>query len=47
MDDDQTDLPLLFTPGVNHTTVPNKLREPGIPTRDTHGRPRVEAGDPR
>jgi hypothetical protein len=33
--------------GVNHTTVLNKLRERGIPTRDTHGRPRVEAGDPR
>ncbi|MGC7102615.1 helix-turn-helix domain containing protein [Amycolatopsis lurida] len=30
--------------GVNHTTVLNKLRERGIPTRDTHGRPRVEAG---
>jgi hypothetical protein len=33
--------------GVNHTTVLNKLRERGIPTRDTHGRPRVEAGDAR
>ena len=33
--------------GVNHTTVLNKLRERGILTRDTHGRPRVEAGDPR
>ncbi|MEU0467669.1 hypothetical protein ABZ215_27020 [Amycolatopsis sp. NPDC006131] len=33
--------------GVNHTTVLNKLRERGIPTRDTHGRPRVEAGGPR
>lgn len=33
--------------GVNHTTVLNTLRERGIPTRDTHGRPRVEAGDPR
>ncbi|WP_197288140.1 helix-turn-helix domain-containing protein [Nocardia sp. NRRL S-836] len=33
--------------GVNHTTVLNKLRERGIPTRDTHGRTRVEAGDPR
>jgi hypothetical protein len=32
---------------VDHTTVLNKLRERGIPTRDTHGRPRVEAGDPR
>ncbi|WET78675.1 hypothetical protein P3102_32265 [Amycolatopsis sp. QT-25] len=26
--------------GVNHTTVLNKLRERGVPTRDTHGRPR-------
>lgn len=33
--------------GVNHTTVLNKLRERGIPTRDTHGCPRVEAGDHR
>nr|CTQ94903.1 hypothetical protein [Kibdelosporangium sp. MJ126-NF4] len=33
--------------GVNHTTVLNKLRERGIPTRDTHGRPRVEAGGTR
>ncbi|WP_412519271.1 helix-turn-helix domain-containing protein [Actinomadura madurae] len=33
--------------GVNHTTVLNKLRERGIPTCDTHGRPHVEAGDPR
>lgn len=33
--------------GVNHTTVLNKLRERGIPTRDSHGRPRVEAGDLR
>lgn len=33
--------------GVNHTTVLNKLRERGIPTRDTHGRPRVEAGGAR
>ncbi|MEV6444782.1 hypothetical protein [Amycolatopsis sp. NPDC051716] len=33
--------------GVNHTTVLNKLRECGIPTRDTHGRPRVEAGGTR
>jgi hypothetical protein len=32
---------------VNHTTVLNKLRERGIPTRDTHGRPRVEAGGAR
>ena len=32
---------------VNHTTVLNKLRERGIPTRDSHGRPRSEAGDPR
>lgn len=32
---------------VDHTTVLNKLRERGIPTRDTHGRPRIEAGDPR
>ncbi|WP_435581517.1 helix-turn-helix domain containing protein [Amycolatopsis thermoflava] len=33
--------------GVNHTTVLNKLRERGIPTRDTHGRPRIEAGGAR
>ena len=33
--------------GVNHTTVLTKLRERGIPTRDTHGRPRVEAGGAR
>jgi hypothetical protein len=33
--------------GANHTTVLNKQRERGIPTRDTHGRPRVEAGRPR
>jgi hypothetical protein len=33
--------------GVNHATVLNKLRERGIPTRDTHGRPRVEAGGAR
>ncbi|WP_167384852.1 helix-turn-helix domain containing protein [Amycolatopsis tolypomycina] len=33
--------------GVDHVTVLNKLRERGIPTRDTHGRPRVEAGDAR
>lgn len=33
--------------GVNHTTVLNKLRERGIPTRDSHGRPRVEAGGTR
>ena len=26
--------------GVDHTTVLTKLRERGIPTRDTHGRPR-------
>jgi hypothetical protein len=32
---------------VNHTTVLTKLRERGIPTRDSHGRPRSEAGDPR
>lgn len=32
---------------VDHTTVLNKLRERGIPTRDTHGRPRIEAGDAR
>ncbi|HEX5115945.1 MAG TPA: hypothetical protein VFW65_12175 [Pseudonocardiaceae bacterium] len=32
---------------VNHTTVLNTLREHGIPTRDTHGRPRTEAGGPR
>ncbi len=33
--------------GVNHTTVLNKLHERGIPTRDTHGRSRVEAGGAR
>ena len=34
--------------GVNDTTtVLNKLRERGIPTRDTHGRPRVEAAGAR
>ncbi|RSM77813.1 hypothetical protein DMH04_34410 [Kibdelosporangium aridum] len=33
--------------GVAHTTVLAKLRERGVPTRDTHGRPRIEAGDPR
>jgi transcriptional regulator of aromatic amino acid metabolism len=33
--------------GVDHTTVLTKLRERGIPTRDTHGRPRTETGDPR
>lgn len=33
--------------GVNHTTVLNKLRERGIPTRDSHGRPRAEAGGAR
>jgi hypothetical protein len=32
---------------VNHTTVLTKLRENGITTRDTHGRPRSEAGGPR
>ncbi|WAL68745.1 hypothetical protein ORV05_13530 [Amycolatopsis cynarae] len=32
---------------VNHTTVLNKLREHGIPARDTHGRPRSEAGSTR
>jgi hypothetical protein len=32
---------------VDHTTVLNKLRERGVPTRDTHGRPRMETGDPR
>jgi hypothetical protein len=32
---------------VDHTTVLNKLRERGVPTRDTHGRPRVEAGGAR
>jgi hypothetical protein len=31
--------------GVDHVTVLNKLRERGVPTRDTHGRPRIEAGD--
>ncbi|MCE7008192.1 helix-turn-helix domain-containing protein [Kibdelosporangium philippinense] len=33
--------------GVAHTTVLTALRERGVPTRDTHGRPRIEAGDPR
>ncbi|MEC3975805.1 hypothetical protein [Amycolatopsis sp. H20-H5] len=33
--------------GVDHVTVLNKLRERGVPTRDTHGRPRIEAGDLR
>jgi hypothetical protein len=33
--------------GVAHTTVLTTLRERGIPTRDTHGRPRVQVGDPR
>jgi hypothetical protein len=33
--------------GVEHSTVLTKLRERGIPTRDTHGRPRIEAGDLR
>jgi len=33
--------------GVHHTTVLNKLRERGISTRDTHGRPRAEAGGAR
>jgi hypothetical protein len=33
--------------GVAHTTVLAMLRERGIPTRDSHGRPRVEAGDRR
>lgn len=32
---------------VDHTTVLTKLRERGIPTRDSHGRPRIEAGGPR
>lgn len=32
---------------VDHTTVLNKLRERGVPTRDTHGRPRIEAGGAR
>lgn len=32
---------------INHTTVLNKLRERGIPTRGPHGRPRVEAGGAR
>ncbi|MEU9685392.1 hypothetical protein [Amycolatopsis japonica] len=32
---------------VDHTTVLNKLRERGVPTRDTHGRPRIEAGGTR
>lgn len=33
--------------GVAHTTVLTALRSRNIPTRDSHGRPRVEAGDPR
>jgi hypothetical protein len=33
--------------GVDHVTVLNNLRERGVPTRDTHGRPRIEAGDPQ
>jgi hypothetical protein len=33
--------------GVDHTTVLTTLREHGIPTRDSHGRPRTEAGGPR
>ncbi|MFK0244152.1 helix-turn-helix domain containing protein [Amycolatopsis azurea] len=33
--------------GVNHTTVLNKLRERAIPTRDSHGRPRVDASGAR
>lgn len=33
--------------GVDHVTVLNKLRERGIPRRDSHGRPRLEAGGPR
>ena len=33
--------------GVAHTTVLAVLRERGIPTRDSHGRPRVEVGEPR
>jgi hypothetical protein len=33
--------------GVNHTTVLTTLRERGVPTRDSHGRPRAEAGGPR
>jgi hypothetical protein len=33
--------------GVNHTTVLTKLRERGIPTRDSHGRQRIEAGGAR
>jgi hypothetical protein len=32
---------------VDHTTVLIKLRERGIPTRDSHGRPRIEAGGHR
>lgn len=27
--------------GVDHTTVLTKLRERGVPTRDSHGRPRA------
>jgi hypothetical protein len=33
--------------GVAHTTVLTKPRERGAPTRNTHGRPRIEAGDPQ
>jgi hypothetical protein len=33
--------------GVDHTTVLTKLREHGIPTRDSHRRPRIQAGGPR
>ena len=33
--------------GVDHTTVLTKLRERGVSTRDSHGRPRSEAGGPR
>ena len=32
---------------VDHTTVLTKLRERGVPTRDSHGRPRIEAGGAR
>jgi hypothetical protein len=33
--------------GVDHTTVLTTLRERDVPTRDSHGQPRVEVGDSR
>jgi DNA invertase Pin-like site-specific DNA recombinase len=33
--------------GVEHSTVLAKLRERSVPTRDSHGRPRIEAGNSR